>query len=52
MLILDEPTNHIDIRAKDNVETALEGYEGAILIASHDRYFVEKLKIDRVVELS
>ncbi|MDR0761791.1 MAG: ATP-binding cassette domain-containing protein, partial [Campylobacteraceae bacterium] len=52
LLILDEPTNHIDIRAKENIETALEGYDGAILIASHDRYFVEKLKVNRNIKLS
>jgi ATPase subunit of ABC transporter with duplicated ATPase domains len=52
LLILDEPTNHIDIWAKDNIETALEGYEGAVLIASHDRYFVEKLKVNRIIKLS
>ena len=42
-LILDEPTNHIDIETKEVLETALNDYEGTILFISHDRYFINKL---------
>ena len=42
-LILDEPTNHIDIDTKEMLEEALNEYAGTILFISHDRYFINKL---------
>jgi len=42
-LILDEPTNHIDIETKEVLESTLNNYEGTILFISHDRYFINKL---------
>jgi len=49
-LILDEPTNHMDIPAREAIEEALDEYEGSILVVSHDRYFLDKV-VNRVVEL-
>ncbi|MDD3048406.1 MAG: ABC-F family ATP-binding cassette domain-containing protein [Bacilli bacterium] len=43
LLILDEPTNHIDIDTKEMLEEALLEYSGTILFISHDRYFINKL---------
>ncbi len=43
MLVLDEPTNHMDIQAKETLESAFQAYRGTILFASHDRYFVHKV---------
>ncbi len=43
LLILDEPTNHIDIDTKEMLEEALNEYQGTILFISHDRFFINKL---------
>lgn len=50
-LVLDEPTNHLDISSREVIEDALMEYEGAILAISHDRYFVDKIGFDRILEL-
>lgn len=51
LLILDEPTNHLDIETLTWLEQYLQGYRGAILIVSHDRYFLDKL-VTQVYEIS
>lgn len=51
LLILDEPTNHLDIATREIIETSLNNYQGAILVASHDRYFIDSLNIDTVIKL-
>lgn len=43
LLILDEPTNHMDIPAKETLESAFRAYTGTILFVSHDRYFIEQV---------
>lgn len=50
LLILDEPTNHLDMETLAWLETYLLGYKGALLIVSHDRYFLDKV-VNQVVEL-
>ncbi len=42
-LILDEPTNHMDIKAKETLESAFQAYAGTILFVSHDRYFLDRV---------
>lgn len=51
ILILDEPTNHLDIETLSWLEQYLQGYDGAILIVSHDRYFLDKV-VTQVYEMS
>ena len=50
LLILDEPTNHIDIDTKEMLEEALADYQGTLLFISHDRYFINKLA-QRVINI-
>ncbi|WP_204419688.1 ABC-F family ATP-binding cassette domain-containing protein [Bacillus tianshenii] len=51
LLILDEPTNHLDIDTLSWLEGYLQGYPGALLIVSHDRYFLDKV-VTTVYEIS
>ena len=51
LLILDEPTNHLDIETLTWLENYIQGYTGALLIVSHDRYFLDKV-VNEVYELS
>ncbi|APH06554.1 ATP-binding cassette domain-containing protein [Bacillus weihaiensis] len=51
LLILDEPTNHLDIETLSWLEQYLQGYDGSILIVSHDRYFLDKI-VTQVYEIS
>jgi ATPase subunit of ABC transporter with duplicated ATPase domains len=50
-LILDEPTNHLDIRSKEIIEDAFKNYKGAMILISHDRYFVENIGVSKAVTL-
>jgi ATPase subunit of ABC transporter with duplicated ATPase domains len=50
-LILDEPTNHLDLEAIEELETALEGYNGSLVVVSHDRRFLERLALTRTIEV-
>ena len=49
LLILDEPTNHMDMRSKDILKNALQKYDGTVVVVSHDREFLDGL-VDRIYE--
>ncbi|MGX8729287.1 MAG: ABC-F family ATP-binding cassette domain-containing protein, partial [Lachnospiraceae bacterium] len=51
LIILDEPTNHLDMHSIEWLETWLVNYRGAVLIVSHDRYFLNRV-VTKVFELS
>ena len=49
LLVLDEPTNHMDMRSKDILKNALQKYNGTVIVVSHDREFLDGL-VDKVYE--
>jgi ATPase subunit of ABC transporter with duplicated ATPase domains len=48
-LVLDEPTNHLDLEAIEQLEQALAGYDGTLLVVTHDRRLLEALELTRAV---
>ena len=50
-LVLDEPTNHLDLEAIEELETALETFEGCLVVVTHDRRFLERLRVTRTISL-
>ncbi|MDE6148556.1 MAG: ATP-binding cassette domain-containing protein [Ruminococcus sp.] len=51
VLVLDEPTNHIDLNTKEVLEEALAEFEGTIILVSHDRYLLNKVS-NRIIEVT
>jgi ATP-binding cassette subfamily F protein 3 len=50
-LLLDEPTNHLDIESMEVLESALERFDGTVVVISHDRYLLDRIP-DRILEVS
>ena len=50
-LVLDEPTNHLDLPAIEQLETALDAFDGTLLLVTHDRQLLEAVALDRTIEL-
>jgi len=50
LLLLDEPTNHLDIEAVEWLEEYLRNYKGAVILVSHDRYFLDRV-VNRIFEI-
>ncbi|MDR1621159.1 MAG: ATP-binding cassette domain-containing protein [Synergistaceae bacterium] len=52
LLILDEPTNHLDLESVESVEKLLNAYSGALIVVSHDAYFLERIGATRRIRLT
>jgi ATPase subunit of ABC transporter with duplicated ATPase domains len=50
-LVLDEPTNHLDVEAIEELERGLAGYDGTVILVTHDRRFLEAFAPSRTIEL-
>jgi ATPase subunit of ABC transporter with duplicated ATPase domains len=50
-LVLDEPTNHLDVEAIEELERGLAGYDGTVILVTHDRRFLEAFDPGRTIEL-
>ena len=46
-LILDEPSNHLDLEALEQLEEAIKNFNGTLMLVSHDRYFIDKIGIEK-----
>lgn len=52
LLILDEPTNNLDIQNMEILTAAINDYKGTLLVISHDAYFLEQVRVNKVIQLS
>ncbi|HWJ26313.1 MAG TPA: hypothetical protein VNS32_07200, partial [Flavisolibacter sp.] len=51
MIILDEPTNNLDIQNIEILTAAINEYQGTLIVVSHDQYFLEEVNVRQVIEL-
>ena len=52
LLVLDEPTNHLDLPAIEQLEQALDTFAGTVLLVTHDRELLERVRLTRTIELA
>ena len=51
-LVLDEPTNHLDLEAIEQLETALDAFDGTLLLVTHDRAFLDAVRVTATLDLA
>lgn len=52
LILLDEPTNNMDLSSIASIEQALQNYKGALLVVSHDALFLENIGVEKEIALS
>ena len=52
VLVLDEPTNHLDLPAIEQLESALDSYDGTLLLVTHDRRMLEGVRLDQTWQVA
>ncbi|MNY30629.1 putative ABC transporter ATP-binding protein [compost metagenome] len=51
LIILDEPTNNLDIQNIEILTSAINDYKGTLIVVSHDQYFLDQVNVERVIEV-
>ena len=52
IIVMDEPTNNLDIQNVEILTEAINDYKGAIIVVSHDAYFLEQIRVDEIIDLN
>jgi ATPase subunit of ABC transporter with duplicated ATPase domains len=51
LIVLDEPTNNLDVQSLEVITSAIKGYKGTLLVISHDEYFINEIGVNERIEL-
>ena len=52
MIVLDEPTNNLDIHRIEMLSSVIRNYQGTVIVISHDSYFTDKIRVEKEIKLA